>query len=138
MRILKGARYVAYARLYNRFWDAVTVLAGGCNARPERGGYAHWRCMRKRGHILLTPHRMSNYIWAEEGRPQYNPIQPDGNILAGGKTIQAWENFGRVEWPYKRLVSKRKMIRTRRAERQMRRAGEELLAQLEAERQNFC
>lgn len=44
----------------------VAVCVGACNAstwdgESYAGGYAHWRCMRARGHQGV--HRFNNYVW---------------------------------------------------------------------------
>lgn len=53
-------------RTANRLRDALAVCVGACNASTWSGegyvgGYAHWRCMRQRGHQGL--HRFNNYVW---------------------------------------------------------------------------
>lgn len=68
----------AYHRGANRVWDALARLAGACNASTwdglgYAGGYAHWRCMKRRGHE--GEHRFQNYVWSgAPARVEYAPL----------------------------------------------------------------
>lgn len=65
-------------RAYNRYADLRARAAGYCNHNPWHpipglgGGYAHWRCARRAGHIGL--HRLNNYVWDASGRTTYQPL----------------------------------------------------------------
>jgi hypothetical protein len=75
----RSAYRVNRHRLVNRWWDMLAVVQGYCNHRPDApehgrtGGYAHWRCARRRGHLGL--HRYRNYVWDGDGRTEYDPVE---------------------------------------------------------------
>lgn len=58
--------------LINWFMDVEARLRGRCNATPDVGGYAFWRCGWKARHT--GSHRYNNYIWKQGERVQYSPV----------------------------------------------------------------
>lgn len=87
----KGRYYRAKHRTVNRWYDIRAVMAGYCNDRPwgphpaeSRGGYAHWRCARQRGHWEV--HRSLNYVWGDTGDVEYDPLPHDVKL-----PHQPWE-----------------------------------------------
>jgi hypothetical protein len=99
-------------RAQNRWCDLRAVLAGYCNHIPydpipgQGGGYANWRCARRRGHEGM--HRFVNYVWSDDGRTDYLPVRPVrvGEQETDGAQGQPW---------------KRSMTRTRAQDRRYRR-----------------
>lgn len=62
------------------YFDLRAWIGCWCNDCPARrdhtgGGYAHWRCERRRGHDGL--HRFVNYVWSADGKADYVPVPPD-------------------------------------------------------------
>lgn len=73
-------RYVAWRYLDNCWMDFMARLGGRCNSFLLKGGYAHWRCLRRASHPGL--HRAINYTWYGVGPPNYDPIPIDAYVHA--------------------------------------------------------
>jgi hypothetical protein len=89
--------YAPKYRLRNRLLDIRAVLAGACNAstwtgNDYAGGYSHWRCGKRRGHLARTLvrghedgssglHRFNNYTWTGNpaDRTEYQPLPLDAD-----------------------------------------------------------
>jgi hypothetical protein len=75
-------RYVPWAPTRSEwrvaYIDLRAWLGGWCNDCPktskEAGGYAYWRCERRRGHTGM--HRTVNYVWGDDGYVSYLPVPP--------------------------------------------------------------
>lgn len=121
--------WVAWFRLHNRWQDTRAVLAGACNAstwNPQKrdydGGYNHWRCGKRRGHMANTlvtghedgrsgPHRFINYTWDGPGtKVKYAPMPIHQPGLA------RWFDTSAI-LPFMRLADGRKGVDTRRRAR---------------------
>lgn len=113
MRI-PGWAWIAYHRAANRLLDLRAVLAGACNESTWDGstygnGYAHWRCMKRRGHT--EAHRYNNYIWLG-GSAEYVPLNG----------VSSW---WKEELPYSKVTRRRYPTMPRRRQRLQRRWWEE-------------
>ena len=122
---VRAALFQAWHRTHNRVLDVLAVLAGYCNHRPWSpipggGGYAHWRCGRKRGHIEM--HRSRNYVWSNDGRTSYVPVP----VLGPNQVGKHWAAQPR-RW-------ERHLIPTRRQARAQRRWMQEQPAARRSER----
>lgn len=111
---LKGLWYRCWHRSYNRGADLVARLAGACNAstwngRGYGGGYAHWRCMKGRGHVGV--HRFENYVWPQCRPGQYARVWFDPLPVRGLR--ESAELRGR-ELPFRPVTSRRFCIAPRR------------------------
>ncbi len=73
---LTGRYWRRRYRIENWAMDARAVWRGYCNNCPWRAepghGYSWWRCGRKDGHDGM--HRSRNYVWGEDGRPEFVPV----------------------------------------------------------------
>jgi len=113
---LKGAWYRWWHRTYNRGADLVALLVGACNAstwdgRGYAGGYAHWRCMRGRGHAGV--HRFENYVWpGQDSRVQFDPLPVIG--------LRESEELRDRELPFRSVTSQRFCTDSRRRARLVR------------------
>lgn len=122
---LRSLGWRCWHRSFNRFWDAIAVAGGACNRSTwdregYAGGFAHWRCGRRRGHG--GRHRFINYVWAGPGeRVVYDPLPVPS--LAEAAAIRD------AQVPYARLTQRRKMIDTLRRGRVRRRVAERALAE---------
>jgi hypothetical protein len=121
IRTIRAALFRARCRIHNRVLDTLAVLAGYCNHRPwspipgEGGGYAHWRCGRKRGHVEM--HRSRNYVWNSDGRTTYAPVPVRGvDEMGPGWAAQRWDRHliptlrqarARDRWHDEQLTSRR-------------------------------
>jgi hypothetical protein len=92
---MRSTWYLTTHRIHNRWLDLRGRLAGYCMATTwldetrhgpsYGGGYAHWRCWRKR-HPVSKPHRFNNYVWPVEGRVKFSPTKGrDGTPPPWGK-----------------------------------------------------
>lgn len=95
IRTIRTALFRARCRIHNRVLDTIAVLAGYCNHSPwspipgEGGGYAHWRCGWKRGHVGM--HRFHNYAWSDDGHTDYVPVPVhDVGKMGTGWAAQRW------------------------------------------------
>jgi len=114
---LRGVWFRWWHRTYNRGADLVARLAGACNAstwdgRGYAGGYAHWRCMKGRGHGGV--HRFENYVWPQRwpgrsSRVQFVPLPVLG-------LRESAELRGR-ELPFRAVTARRFCIDPRRRAR---------------------
>ena len=66
----------AGGELKTAWLDLLGWLAGYCHHCPGEtgGGYAHWRCERRKGHPGY--HRGINYLWPDDGHVFYSPPGP--------------------------------------------------------------
>lgn len=109
---LPGWAWRAYHRGYNVLHDGLARMSGACNAETDEGGYAHWRCMKARGHD--GRHRFNNYVWASGARPEFVPLEVRG--LSEHRALTARET------PFQHITERRYSIDSRRRAR-LRRGG---------------
>lgn len=122
--MFKSRWHVLVMRIDNRWQDGRAVLAGACNAslwtgtppNGYAGGYSHWRCGKRRGHLANTfvtghedgssgPHRFGNYTWtgAPHERPEYAPLPIRNEDNTG------WFNT-RTVTPFMKLAGGRRAV----------------------------
>lgn len=145
-RYLKSRWHVLVMRLDNRWQDLRAVAAGACNATTwveERGsyagGYSHWRCAKKRGHLYpkgyagrgtLEPHRFHNYTWTGE---------PGDRVVYDALPVRTADNSGwynaKHDIPFAKLTGGRRAVDTRRRSRIRARLSEKALNERLARRE---
>ena len=135
---LRGAAWRVRHRLANRALDARARLAGACNASTwvesigdYAGGYSHWRCGKRRGHLhpitgMDQPHRFNNYIWRSGDKVEYAPIPVHGL----DENVQDWDQI----IPFRKITDRRHPIETMRRVRVRARRMNQLLADRRTER----
>lgn len=121
---LPGWVWRAYHRSANRVSDALARMSGACNATTwdglgYAGGYAHWRCMKARGHE--GQHRFNSYVW-EVGPPglarvSFEPLPVESPA--------AYRAAATRETPFHHVTARRYSIESRRRTRQRARAADE-------------
>lgn len=95
----KARAYRISRYLVNVARDAEARARGYCNHAPwpAQGGYAFWRCARKRSACrIMVSHRSNNYVWDREGegRVMFAPI-PHTEALAMQMSRPYRERFNR-------------------------------------------
>jgi len=131
LSMLRSYGYIAQHRISNRLLDVRGALTGAClastwdeSAGNYRGGYTHWRCMKKRGHADIAEdlagrevHRFNNYVWTSGEAPVFMPISNSHQILPFRALVRRYHGVDTMRRTRVRTRTYERSAAVRRAER---------------------